>query len=130
MFNQDLTIVNKKFNTTTKLEEYKLYYVKGYFSSKQGITINNTQLTSNDMYEARILLSETGYVTPSVYQSLTSVTGKWTLQNDDYVVKGKVSSVTTIAVLKSTYSECFKIKNVAVKDYCSTNMKHYSISGE
>ena len=53
----------------------------------------------------------------------------WTLQNDDYLVKGIVDNVSTIAKLKEDY-ECMKITNVAIKDYGSLDMQHYEISGE
>lgn len=127
MFNQDLTIVNKWFNKETKKDEYKTHYLKGFFSSSQGVSISNTNLIKNDGFIARILMSEEGYQTPKDFQS--NPTG-WTLQNDDYIVKGIVNEVSTIAKLKEDYQECMKITNVAIKDYCSDNMKHYAVSGE
>lgn len=131
MFTHDLTIVNKKFNTSTKLEEYKTKGIKGFWSSRKGITIGDTQIRSSDGVIVRILKSESGYVAPATYQALTTVTTQWTLQNDDYIVKGIVTgAVTSIATLKATYPECRKITNIEVKDYSSTGMQHFAISGE
>lgn len=131
MFNQDISIINKKFNTTTKLDEYFVYHVKGFWSSKQGITISDTILSTKDQVIVRILMSEPNYVTPSVYQSATSVTNKWTLKNDDYIVKGLVTGpITKIASLKQNYAECMKITKVELKDYSSNDMKHFAIFGE
>ena len=127
MFNQDLTIINKWFNKETKKEEYKIYHLKGFFSSSQGVSISNTNLIKNDGFIARILINEEGYQTPKDFQS--NPTG-WTLQNDDYIVKGIVNEVSTIAKLKEDYQECMKITNVAIKDYSSNSMKHYAVSGE
>ena len=127
MFNQDLTIVNKWFNKETKKDEYKTHYLKGFFSSSQGVSISNTNLIKNDGFTARILISESGYQTPKEFQS--NPIG-WTLQNDDYIIKGIVNKVSTIAKLKEDYQECMKITNVAIKDYSSNSMKHYAISGE
>lgn len=131
MFQQDLTIINKWFNKTTKAYEYKIKNIKGFFSSKKSISINNTILTSNDGFIARILMSNTGYKTPKEYQALTSTGTYWTLQNDDYIVKGTVTgTITKIADVESLYNEVMKITNVEIKDYSSSDMQHYAISGE
>lgn len=131
MFQQDLTIINKWFNKTTKAYEYKTKNIKGFFSSKKSISINNTILTSNDGFIARILMSNTGYKTPKEYQALTSTGTYWTLQNDDYIVKGTVTgTITKIADIESSYNEVMKITNVEIKDYSSSDMQHYAISGE
>lgn len=127
MFNQDLTIVNKWFNKETKKDEYKIHHLKGFFSSSQSVSVSNTNLIKNDGFIARILMSESGYKTPKEFQN--NPVG-WTLQNDDYIVKGIVNEVSTIAKLKEDYQECMKITNVAIKDYSSNSMKHYAISGE
>ena len=72
-------------------------------------------------------MSEKGYVKPNEFQE--SDVSKWTLKNDDYLVKGTVDTVSTIAKLKEDY-ECMKITNVSVKDYGSIDMQHFEISGE
>jgi len=126
MFDKDITIVNKWFNIETKQNEYKISHVKGFWSSNKGISISDTQLIKNDGLIVRILMSEEGYLSPKEFQSKNI---GWTLQNDDYLVKGIVDSVTTIADLKDNY-ECMKITNIAIKDYGSVDMQHYEISGE
>lgn len=126
MFDKDITIVNKWFNKKTKTNEYKIHPVKGFWSSNEGVSISNTQLIKNDSLIVRILMSEKGYVTPKEFQE--SGNG-WTLQNDDYLVKGIVDNITTITNLKENY-ECMKITNVAIKDYGSIDMQHYEVSGE
>lgn len=126
MFDKDISIINKWFNKETKLNEYKIHHLKGFWSSNKGISISDTQLIKNDGLIVRILMSESGYVKPNEFQN----TGNgWTLQNDDYLVKGLVDSVNTIANLKDNY-ECMKITNIAIKDYGSIDMQHYEISGE
>lgn len=126
MFNKDLTIVNKYFNKQTKDNEYKLSYIKGFWSSNNGIIISNTNLVKNDGFKASILMSEDGYVNPKEY---TGKDNTWTLQNDDYLVKGIVKEITTLAKLKQDY-ECMKITNVSIKDYGSLDMQHFEVSGE
>lgn len=125
MFDKDLTIVNKWFNSKTKQNEYKIGYVKGFWSSNNGISISNTELVKNDGFKALILMSEDGYVSPKEYIGKEKT---WTLQNDDYIVKGIVEEVTTLAKLKENY-ECMKITNVAIKDYGSLDMQHFEVSG-
>ena len=126
MFDKDITVVNKWFNKATKQNEYKLHHLKGFWSSNKGISISDTQLTKNDGLVVRILMDEKGYVIPKEFQN--NGIG-WTLQNDDYLVKGIVDNVSTIAKIKEDH-ECMKITNISVKDYGSIDMRHYEISGE
>lgn len=126
MFNQDITIVNKWFNTATKKEEYNVHPVKGFWSSNESISINKTTLMKNDGVIVRILMSEPSYKSPKEYQE--NPTNSWTLKNDDYIVKGIIESVDKIAELKDNY-EAMKITSVSVKDYGSNSMQHYEVSG-
>lgn len=126
MFNQDLTIVNKWYNKNTKKNEYKVHSVKGFYSSNDGISINGTDLVKSDGFISRILMSEENYQGPKDFQN--NPTG-WTLQKGDYIIKGIVSSVNSIAGLKDNY-ECMQITNVSIKDYGSLDMQHFEISGD
>lgn len=124
MFNQDITVINKVYDSSTKSNTYKQTLIKGFWSSSKGISINNTMLIGTDNVIVRILISESGYVKPQEF-----INTGWTLRNDDYLVKGKVESFNTLAELKSNY-ECLKITDVAVKDYGSKDMQHFEVSGE
>ena len=124
MFNQDLTIVNKWYNKDTKKNEYKVYPVKGFFSSYNEISISGTDLIKQDGFVAFILMSEEGYQTPKEFQ--LNPTG-WTLQNDDYIVKGIIGDISSVSEIEL---EKMKITNVAIKDYGSSDMQHYAIKGE
>lgn len=124
MFNQDLTIVNKWYNKDTKKNEYKVHPVKGFFSSYNEISISGTDLIKQDGFVAYILMSEEGYQTPKEFQ--LNPTG-WTLQNDDYIVKGIIGDISSVSEIEL---EKMKITNVAIKDYGSSDMQHYAIKGE
>lgn len=126
MFDKDITVINKYFNKSTKLNEYKVHHVKGFWSSNSGISISDIQLIKSDGLIVRILMSEKGYVNP---KSFTGEEGTWTLQNDDYLVKGIVDNVDTITTILDNY-ECLKITNVAIKDYGSNDMQHFAVTGE
>ena len=126
MFDKDITVINKYFDKTKRTTKYKVSYVKGFWSSNNGISINGTQLTKADGLVARILMSEENYQTPAEF--VKEQTG-WTLQTDDYLVKGKVEDFTTITDVLENYQEVLKITNIATKDYGSQNMWHWEITG-
>ena len=125
MFDKDLTIVNKLFNSKTKQNDYKINHIKGFWSSNNGISISNTELVKNDGFKVLILMSEEGYVNSKEYIGEENT---WTLQNDDYIVKGIIEKVTTLAKLKEDH-ECMKITSISVKDYGSLDMHHFEVSG-
>ena len=130
MFDKDITVINKWFNKTTKMNEYKIHHLKGFWSSNDGISISDAQLVKSDGLIARILMSEAGYINPKEYQKLTTINDEWTLQNDDYLVKGKIEiEVKSINDILDNY-ECMKITNVAIKDYGSDDMQHFAVTGE
>ncbi len=126
MFDKDITIINSYFDRSTRQTKYKVSYVKGFWSSSDGISISGTMLTKNDGLSARILMSEKGYQRPEDFKE--NQTG-WTLQNDDYLVKGKVENFSTITNLIENYQDVMKITNIATKDYGSEDMWHWSITG-
>lgn len=127
LFDKDITIINKYFDKETRMSKYKVSYVKGFWSSNDGISISGTQLTKADGLITRILMSEKGYQSPKDFEK--NQTG-WTLQNDDYLVKGKVKDFTTISKLLEDYQEVIKITNIGTKDYGSEDMWHWAITGE
>ena len=130
MFDKDIIIINKWFNKTTKMNEYKIHHLKGFWSSNDGISISDAQLVKSDGLIARILMSEEGYINPKEYQKLTTINDEWTLQYYDYLVKGKIEiEVKSINDILDNY-ECMKITNVAIKDYGSDDMQHFAVTGE
>ena len=125
MFNKDITVINRYIDKN-HTPQYKVSHVKGFWSSNDGISINGTHLTKTDGLAAYILMSEKGYQGPKEFEK--NQTG-WTLQNDDYLVKGKVENFTTIPKLLEEYQEVMKITSIAQKDYGSKDMWHWEIVG-
>lgn len=128
MFDKDITIINKYIDKDHKTQ-YKISYVKGFWSSNDGISINGTQLTKNDGLSARILINDNRnakYQSPEEFKKTQKT---WTLQDDDYLVKGKVENFTTTTKLLEEYQEVMKITNIAIKDYGSEDMWHFVITG-
>lgn len=127
MFDKDITIINKYVDKETRTPRYKVSYIHGFWSSDDGISINGTQIRKSDGIIVRILMSEPNYQKPENFK--VNQTG-WTLQNDDYVVKGKVEKFTTIVKLLEDYQEVMKITKIGTKDYGSKDMWHWAITGE
>lgn len=126
MFDKDITVINKYFSKADRTTKYKVSYVKGFWGSSDGISINGTQLAKNDGLVARILMSQENYQEPKEF--LKEQKG-WTLQNDDYLVKGKVEDFTTITEVLENYKDVMKITSIATKDYGSKDMWHWAITG-
>ena len=126
MFNKDITIINKYFDKNDRTNKYKVSHIHGFWSSNNGISINGTNLVKNDGLSASILMNEPNYQAPSGF--LESQEG-WTLQNDDYLVKGIVTDFSTITKLLENYSDVIKITKIATKDYGSQDMWHWVVTG-
>lgn len=128
MFDEDITIINRYIDEEHK-PQYKLSYIKGFWSSNDGISINGTQLTKNDGLSARILMNDSRNEEYQKSEDFRKKQKTWTLQNDDYLIKGKVENFTTISKLLNDYQEVIKITNIAIKDYGSRDMWHFAVTG-
>lgn len=128
MFDKDITIINKYVDKERKIQ-YKVSYVKGFWSSNNGISISGTQLTKNDGLSARILMNDSRNAKYQNTEEFKKEQKTWTLQNDDYLIKGKVENFTTITKLLENYQEVIKITNIAIKDYGSEDMWHFAVTG-
>ena len=65
------------------------------------------------------------------WQALTTKTGKWTLQDGDFMVKGLVTDEIgagfTMTALKAKYDDVVMIKSVDTMDAGSSYMQHWQI---
>lgn len=129
IFDRDITVINQYFDKTEKRTKYKVSYVKGFWSSNDGISINGTQLTKSDGLSARILINDSrndAYQKPEEFKKEQKT---WTLQTNDYLVKGIVENFTNPTKLLEDYQDVMKIANIAIKDYGSEDMQHFAITG-
>lgn len=129
VFDKDITIINQYIDNNHK-KSYKVSYVKGFWSSNDGISINGTQIIKNDDLSARILINDSRNAKYQKPEEFRKEQKTWTLQNDDYLVKGKVEKFTTITKLLENYQEVIKITNITTKDYGSEDMWHFAIVGD
>ena len=129
LFDKDITIINKYIEKETKKTKYKVSHVKGFWSSNDGVSISGTQLTKQDGLSARILMNDSRNETYQKPEEFEKEQKTWTLQTDDYLVKGIVESFTTITELLDNYKDVMKITNISTKDYGSEDMWHFVITG-
>lgn len=131
MFNKDITVINKYIDKDRKAQ-YKVSYLKGFWSSSKAISINGTLLQSSDNLTVVILINELNqdkqsYQEPKEFEK--SQEG-WTLKEDDYLVKGIVSDFTNVTKLVENYRDTMKITKVATNDFGSKDMWNFEITGE
>lgn len=129
IFNKDITVINKYIDKETRKPKYKVSYVKGFWSFNDGISINGTQITKNDGLSARILMKDSRNETYQKPEEFVKEQLTWTLQTDDYLVKGIVKDFTSTTKLVEDYRDVIKIKDIATKDYGSEDMWHFAITG-
>lgn len=131
IFDKDITVINKYYDKETKTSKYKVSYIKGFWSSDNGISINGTQITKSDGLSARILINDSRneqYQSPEQFEKKQKT---WTLKPDDCLIKGFICDVltTTQALEKYGSSNVIKITNIATKDYGSEDMQHFVVTG-
>lgn len=130
MFDKDITVINKYFDKKTRTSKHKVSYIKGFWSSNDGISINGAQLTKNDGLSARILINDSRNAPYQKPEEFAKEQKTWTLQPDDYLVKGIVENFISTTKLVEDYRDVIKIKDIATKDYGSEDMWHFAITGE
>lgn len=128
VFDKDITVINQYIDDNHK-KTYKVSCVKGFWSFNDGISINGTQLIKNDSLSVRILINDSRNEEYQKPEDFRKEQKTWTLQNDDYLVKGKVENFTTITKLLEDYKDVIKITNIATKDYGNEDMWHWTITG-
>lgn len=131
MFDKDITIINKYIDKDRKAQ-YKVSYVKGFWSSSKAISINGVLLQSNDNLTAVILMNELNqdkqsYQEPKEFEKNQK---GWTLREDDYLVKGIVDDFTTVTKLVEDYRNTMKITKVATNDFGSEDMWNFEVTGD
>ena len=129
LFDKDITVINKYIDKETKKTKYKISHIKGFWSSNDGVSIKGIQLTKQDGLNARILMNDSRNETYQKPEEFEKEQKTWTLQTDDYLIKGIVENFTTITELLDNYRDVMKIISVATKDYGSEDMWHFVITG-
>ena len=131
MFNNSITIYNKY--TDNGVEKWKRTIIHGvYFDSTRGRNFNksgNDKVNKAQVIIPKTNMRMTGYLSPKDFNSAEDKTNKWTLQEDDTIVKGEIN----YEIIKSTkelyqnYENVYVITSVDYKDF-GNDMSHWEVN--
>lgn len=132
MFNQTITIYNKRYNPATKQTLWPKTVITGVsWAGCQRITTGEG-LTSTDGYSVRIPLKSfpDGFLQRDAYTALPDPAGHWTAQNGDVVVRGKGPDVVNgITEITKRFTDCFTV--IAVhSDNMARLLPHLRLEGK
>jgi hypothetical protein len=81
-----------------------------------------------------IAFSHLNHLSPKLWDALTTKTGKWTLAEGDYIVKGlvldEIGASFTLSALKAKYDSVLAIRSVDVRDEGSFAMRHWEVGAQ
>lgn len=100
MFPTTITIYNLVKARTG--DTYARTVINGvHWEDVNGIQLGNNVVKSDNTITVVIPMTHEGFTLPSDFQKLTERTGKWTLSEGDFIVKGEMlTDITSIASLK------------------------------
>ena len=129
MFSQKITLFNAKKNAITGFTDYNRTVLDAHWEATQGIKLGNINITTSTQFTVVVPLSATGFELPHDYANMVDVTGKWTLANGDYIVKGEVSAITKFSDL-TNYPEKMVIDSYEINDQSTIEMlRNYTATG-
>ena len=135
--NANMTVYNRYIDPSTRSEKYQRAVILAV--SWENRKYSNTIATGGSIAadSARVFIPFSrgaSYLAPKEWNALTTKTGKWTLQEDDVIVKGLVSDeITTgftLTNLKAKYNDVLNISSVDTMDQGSAIMQHWMIGGK
>lgn len=131
MFDKDITVINRYIDKEIRTPKYKISYIKGFWSSNNGVLIDGVLLQSNDNLTAVILMNELNQEKQSYREPIEFEKNQdgWTLKEEDYLVKGMVDDFTTITKLCEEYQDVIKITKVSTNDFGSEDMRNFEVTG-
>jgi hypothetical protein len=138
MFNHTITIINKWYNATTKLDEYRKTILHNVsWNELKGANIKKAGYETADDYIIVIPVSSTlgKYKSPKGYQAMSreASQGFFTLQVGDKIIKGEVSDpITTTKALEDTYDSVMTITAVRNNSDNAINsyLNHFEVGGK
>lgn len=133
MFNDSITLYNKY--TLNGIEKWKRTVISGvFFDKSQGRNFNKTG--SDKANKALIVIPKVnmrmaGYLSPKEFALTENKTDKWTLQDDDTIVKGSILHEITKSTkeLYQQYDDVFVITSVDFKDF-GDNMANWEVNAK
>lgn len=133
--NSNITIYNRYFNPTTRLDSYQRTVLQGVFWDDKK-AVNRIQSGLQDADEVLIIIpfsvnSDKQYISPKEFEKLEDRTGYFTLREGDRVVRGVIDFEITgkVSDLDKKY-EAFTITSVDTKDFGSPHMRHWEVGAK
>ena len=105
-----MTIYNKVFDSITKTNTYNRTQVTEInWHNDLGTVMASGTVTQKDMFKIRTGNYEK-FLPAAEYLALTDKTGFWTVQRDDVIAKGLLTTeITGIATLQALKEDCFRV---------------------
>lgn len=105
-----MTIYNKVFDSVTKTNKYNRTQVTEInWHNDLGTVMASGTVTQKDMFKIRTDNYEK-FLPAAEYLSLADKTGFWTVQRDDVIAKGLLTTeITGIATLQALKADCFRV---------------------
>lgn len=127
--NANITLYNKYYDTSTRLDKWKRTQLKGVFwNNTKAANVNKSGMESADSVNVLIPLSlSNGFIEP---KSFIGEVGTWTLQPGDKICLGLIETdYTKITDLEKEHSNVHDITKVDKKDFGSQYMRHWKVGG-
>ncbi len=133
MFNNSITLYNKYTENGT--EKWKRTIISGvYFDSIKGHNFNKSG--NEKANKAQIIIPKRNmkmndYLRPKEFEGAIDKSNKWTIQDDDTIVRGEIS----FEIVKSTkelyqhYDNVFVVTSVDFKDF-GNDMSHWEVNAK
>ena len=133
--NATATLYNHYTDPTTERTVYKRTFLgKVSWNVLQKTGFENKTLISDDMASIYIpfnSITDKTYIDPKAFRKLSDEDKEhyFTLDNDDYIVKGEIDSSLSFDSVKKT-NETYNIISVRISDFGSKRMHHYEVSAK
>ena len=130
MFTNTCMTVFNKHTTQDKSIIYKPKVIENVFwDSTEAVKDNLDKADEVTVYIPFEKNDLSKYIDPKKYDS--SLMDVWTLREGDFIVKGDLSFVSNITLIKQLKDyEAFTIYSVDIKDYGSSDMQHFKVKGK
>ena len=132
--NSDVTIYNKYTDPVTRSEKYQRTQIfkVAWESRKAANVIKSGGYIEVDHAAIYIPWARgANYLKPVAWQALSVKTGKWTLQQGDFIVRGlisdEISDAFTITALAAKYDDVFTLSSIDLMDQGSVALWHWQV---
>lgn len=132
--NSDITIYNKYIDPTTRKEKYQRTVVKNVvWQAAKAVYATGAGMVRSDTATVFIPFArDAAYLKPHAWQA--AKTGKWTLQENDVIVRGSITTEITdsftMTQLRAANDDVVTINSVARMDEGSPNMRHWQVGAK